>query len=131
MRLVLDCNVVVAAARGSETCRRVVVHTIEKHEAVVSEPVMAEYHDVSARPKHRPYRAALEAMIEAIAAVAIMVEPAEATFGLGDPDDEVYLATAIAGAAEVLVTGNRRHFREDRYGPIQIMSPRAFLDRLD
>ncbi|MFO1046337.1 MAG: putative toxin-antitoxin system toxin component, PIN family [Geminicoccaceae bacterium] len=131
MRLVLDCNVLVAAARGSETCRHVVIRAMADHETIVSEAIMAEYRQVSARPKHRPYQATLAAMIEAMAAVAITVQPAEATFGLADPDDEVYLATAIAGAAVLLVTGNRRHFREDRYGPVEIMSPRAFLDRVD
>ena len=60
-----------------------------------------------------------------------MVEPAKASFGVADPDDEVYLATALAGGAEALVTGNRRHFILDRYGPIEILSPRRFLDRTD
>ncbi len=56
-----------------------------------------------------------------------MVEPADIRFGLRDPDDEVYLATAAAGGA-VLVTGNLRDFTEPRYGPVEIWSPRAFLD---
>ena len=41
------------------------------------------------------------------------------------------LATAVAGRAEVLVTGNLRHFNEARYGPVEILSPHAFLDRTD
>lgn len=131
MRLVLDCNVLVAAARSSNTCRLVVVRALAEHELVVSAPILAEYRDVCARPKHHAHQAALSAMIEGIETVAVAVEPARVTFGLADPDDEVYLATAVAGSAEVLVTGNLRHFNETHYGQVQIMSPRAFLDRPD
>ena len=42
--------------------------------------------------------------------------------------DEIYPATATAGGA-VLITGNSRDFTEPRYGPVVILSPRAFLDR--
>lgn len=61
--------------------------------------------------------------------VAIVVEPAEVVFGLRDPDDEVYLATAMAGDA-VLITGNRRDFTEPQYGPVKVFSPRDFLNRM-
>lgn len=129
MRLVVDCNVPVAAARGSTTCRTAVVRAIAEHELVVSEPILAEYREVATRPKHLAHHATLRALIDAVASVATLVEPASAAFGLGDPDDEVYLATALAGGADALVTGDRRHFSQDRYGPIEILSPRAFLDR--
>jgi len=59
--------------------------------------------------------------------VAEFVEPARVAFGLGDPDDEVYLATAISGGA-ILITGNRRDFTQPRYGSVEVFSPRAFLD---
>ena len=131
MRLVLDCNVLVAAARGSDTCRLAVVRALAEHEVVVSAPILAEYREVCARPKHHAHQAALSAVIEALETVSVAVEPAKVAFGLGDPDDEVYLATAVAGRAEALVTGNLRHFSEARYGPVEILSPRAFLDRPD
>ena len=52
----------------------------------------------------------------------------DAVYGLRDPDDEVYLATAEAGGA-VLITGNTRDFTEPRYGAVEVLTPRAFLDR--
>jgi putative PIN family toxin of toxin-antitoxin system len=130
LRLVIDCNVVVAAARGSRTCRLVLLRAVAGHELLVSEPILAEYREVGARPKHQAHHAVLQVIVDTLAAVATMVEPSETRFDLGDPDDEVYLATAVAGAAEALVTGNRRHFTRDRYGDVEVLSPRAFLDRL-
>lgn len=93
MRVVLDCNVLVSAARVDGTCRE-----------------------------------ALTFVIIEIERLAVVVEPADVLFGLRDPDDEVYLATAVAGGA-TLITGNTRDFTEARYGPVEVWSPRAFLDR--
>ena len=129
MRVVLDCNVVVSAARSRGVCGTVIVAAVRWHEIVLSDPIRDEYLLVAGRSKHGHYRESLLAIIKELEKVAIMVEPSEDVFGLRDPDDEVYLATAIAGGA-VLVTGNRRDFTEPRYGPVQVLSPRAFLDRI-
>lgn len=77
MKVVIDCNVLVSAARSGGVCGRVIVEAVRRHEVVLSDP----------------------------------------------------LATAVAGDA-VLITGNRRDFTEPRYGPVEVFSPRAFLDRL-
>ena len=66
--------------------------------------------------------------ISDIKRVVAIVEPADTLFGLRDPDDEIYLATAMAGSA-VLITGNKRDFTEPRYATDDVLSPRAFLDR--
>jgi predicted nucleic acid-binding protein len=73
-------------------------------------------------PHHARYHDLLEQ-------VALIVEPAQHSFGLQDPDDEIYLATAFAGQAEALVTGNIRHFPTPRYGSIEILRPAEFLTR--
>lgn len=129
MRLVLDCNVLVAAARTDGTCRRVLLSALRLHEIVVAEPILAEYRDVAARPKQRAVAAVLAALIDHLEAVGIMVDPVAGRFSLADPDDEAYLATAVAGRAEVLVTGNARDFVASPTHSINILSPRAFLDR--
>ncbi len=128
MRVVLDCNVVVSAARVDGACREVVERVVRHHEIVLSAPILSEYEDVAGRPGQAPHRDALRLVIGEIARLAVMVEPEDLVFGLRDPDDEVYLATAAAGGA-VLVTGNTRDFTEPRYGPVEAWSPRAFLDR--
>ena len=128
MRVVLDCNVIVSAARIDGTCRTVVDRVVRSHDIVLSQPVLEEYEAVAARPKQAAYRNALRAVIAEIERLALIVEPAQIVFGLRDPDDEVYLATAMTGSA-VLVTGNTRDFTEPRYGSVEVLSPRAFLDR--
>ena len=129
MRLVIDCNVLVAAARGSDTCRTYGALAIAAHEPVVSAPILAEYREVGTRPKHLAYCAAFDAMIGRWKRVVIEVKLAQGSFGLPDSDDEVYLAMALAGQVEALVTGNHRHFPQDSSGGVAILSPRAFVDR--
>ena len=70
----------------------------------------------------------MEFVIGEIVQLAVFVEPANVSFGLRDPDDEVYLATAEAGEA-ILVTGNTRDFVETRYGAVEVWTPRTYLDR--
>ena len=128
MTVVLDCNVIVSAARIDGTCRAVVDTVVRHHDIVLSDPILAEYESVAARPKYAAYRDDLKAMIGDIERVAVIVEPSDIAFGLRDPDDEIYLATAMAGGA-VLITGNTRDFTEPRYATVEVLSPRAFLDR--
>ena len=116
MRVVLDCNVFVSAARAEGTCREVVREATRHHQIFLSHPIVAEYEKISERPMHIRYRDGLCATIKDIKRVATVVKPVVTAFQIKDPDDEVYLATAVAGNA-ALVTGNRRDFTEPRYGP--------------
>lgn len=129
MRVVLDCNVVVSAARVDGTCREVIDRVIRGHEIVVSGPILSEYLAIARRASQAPYRETMEFVIFEIERLAIAVEPANVVFGLRDPDDEVYLATAVAGGA-ALITGNSRDFTKAQYGPVEVWSPRDFLSRL-
>ena len=129
MNVVVDCNVLVAAARVDGVCRRVISNVVRRHNIVLSEPVLAEYRSVAERPKHAPYRDTLRTVIAEFERVADFVEPARVAFGLRDPDDEIYVATATSGGA-ILITGNRRDFTRPRYGSVEVFSPRAFLDKV-
>ena len=128
MRVVLDCNVLVSAARVDGTCRALLDRVVRRHDIVLSQPILAEYAAVAERPRQAPYRDALRAIIAEIKHMAVIIEPADKVYGLRDPDDEVYLATAEADGA-ALITGNTRDFTEPRYGTVEVLTPRAFLCR--
>ena len=61
--------------------------------------------------------------------MALLVEPLDPPQPLADLDDMIYLGTALAGEADMLITGNVRDFPEEACGSVGIMTPRAFLDR--
>lgn len=56
MRVVLDCNVLISAARTDGVCRAVVVEVVRHHEIVLSAPILEEYRAVAMRPKHASSR---------------------------------------------------------------------------
>lgn len=127
MRVVIDCNVVVSAARSRGVCGHVVVEAVGRHRVALADEIVREYRAVAVRPRHAAYRLTVLSIVAELERAAFFVEPGDTVFGLRDPDDEVYLRTAaVAGA--VLVTGNRRDFAERRYGPVDVFSPREFLE---
>ena len=129
MKVVIDCNVLVSAVLSGRNCAEVITEVVRDHEVVLSGPIVAEYKEIAGRPKHASYRDRLLEIIKELERVATLVEPASESFGLRDPDDEIYLATAAAGGA-VLITGNSQDFTKPQYGPVVILSPRTFLDRV-
>ena len=61
MRVVLDCNVLVSAARIDGTCRAVIDASVRWHDII-----LAEYEAVARRPKQAPYRDTMRAVIREI-----------------------------------------------------------------
>ncbi len=129
MRVVLDCNVVISAARTDGACRAAIVAAVRHHEIVLSAPILEEYRVVAVRPKHAHCRNVALSVIDELEAVAAIVIP-DVLPPLPDRDDTIYLGTALAGKADALITGNVRHFPPEVCGPVRILTPRAFLDRL-
>lgn len=129
MRLVLDCNVMVSAARSHGTCRSVVHAVAAGHEVIWSEGILGEYARVIARPKHLPFLQPMTELLERLQPVARLVIPIDLTTGLPDPKDEIYLATALAANADGIVTGNLRDFPADVCAPVAIWSPAELLRR--
>ncbi len=46
-----------------------------------------------------------------------------------DPDDDMFLACAIASGAEIIISGDRALLRASGYGGVEVLSPRTFVDR--
>ena len=49
---------------------------------------------------------------------------------IGDPDDEWVVASAMAGGADVLVTGDAAVLKLGKRAPLPILSPRGLWERL-
>jgi len=128
MRVVIDCNALVSAALTDGTCRAAIILAAGNDDIVVSAPILAEYRAVLMRPKYRKCQAVALSVIDMLESIARRVEPLEAAPPLPDPKDSVYLATALASRADVIITGNARDFPPHLCEPVRILTPRAFLD---
>ncbi|WP_176637406.1 putative toxin-antitoxin system toxin component, PIN family [Desulfolutivibrio sulfoxidireducens] len=128
MRLVIDCNVLIAAGWNSGTCREVLFAAIRDHAPLMSRGILDEYATVFAYSRFDHIRPALTLLRDALLKTATLVRPVPSPFLLPDPKDMIYLETALAGDAEAIITGNARHFPEPAYGFVRILTPRDFLD---
>jgi uncharacterized protein len=142
MRIVLDTNILaraVAAPRGpaGELFERICAGQV----LVVSLELLAELARVLAyervRRMHRLTDNGIEEFVESVEAGAVVVSlPSDLPRVVPhDPDDDVLVATAIAGEANVLCTRNRHLFHETvvaycRECAIEVMDDIRLLARL-
>jgi putative PIN family toxin of toxin-antitoxin system len=138
MRAVLDTNILVAALRSdSGASRQILLGALdERFNLLLSVPLVIEYEAVLTRPEQletsNASTADVESILDALVAVA---EPVRLSFRwrpiLNDPGDDMVLETAVNGAADVLVTFNRRHFRDALQAfRLELASPSEFLAKL-
>ncbi len=126
MRLVLDTNVLVAAFVARGVCAELLEYCVREHEPVTSAPILEELRrslvgkiKVSAAQADQTVRL-LRTRLEIVAPVALGAQVCR------DADDDVVLATAIAGRCDAIVTGDRDLLDLGSYRDVAIVSPRAF-----
>ena len=136
IRAVLDANVVVAAMLSPRGVPAQLLATArESWRLVWSPPIVAECHRVLdyARIKRAMRLPNPHAFVDDVAALADMVRTDLPVLDVvrKDPSDNVYLATALAGAARWVVTGDKRHLLPIKtFGGVRIVLPSVFLAEL-
>ncbi|HYG86413.1 MAG TPA: putative toxin-antitoxin system toxin component, PIN family [Azospirillum sp.] len=137
-RFVLDTNVLVGAAllpkggvRRYEPTRLCVETAMLDGVLLVSEATLAELREVLLRPAFDRHKARTEreAFLSAVEAEAERVEPAEEVRLCSDPDDDKFLAVALAGKADVLLTEDKALLALRTVGGTRILRPIAFARR--
>ena len=133
MRAVIDTNVIVSAVlihRGNE--RRILdAWSYGAFDLVISPPVVEELGRVLSYPRIRNARWMTEAeiveLLELIAAESVMVEGSLEANASRDPSDNMFLAAAVEGDADYIVSGDRDLLTLKAYRAIPILRPAAFL----
>ena len=130
MRVCLDTNVLIAAFATRGLCADVLRTVLAEPDLVIGEVVLAELRRILATKfKLPPDRiAAIEAVFAPFPVVPKPSKPSD--LAIRDAADRWILATAIAGHAEVLVTGDRDLLDVNPESPIRILEPRTFWELL-
>jgi len=99
-------------------------------EILISEAVLEEYVDVFT---HAPAIASIDAqfLIDEIEAFSRRVEIKGSLKICKDPDDDMFLETAVVGSADFLVTKNLKHFPHKLYDGVRIVNVATFLKALE
>jgi putative PIN family toxin of toxin-antitoxin system len=127
VRVVLDTNVLVAAAYNRRSAsRRIVEACLEGTlTAVASEAVRREYEFILARAVRVPdYEERLAALVDGLQIVLPEETPRVVA---EDPDDDKILAAAVSGGAEWVVTSDRHLLALDPYRGVRIAPAAQFV----
>lgn len=132
---VLDTNVLVSAFPAHGTVPALLIDAWRQgaYHLVLSEHILEEL----AETWRDPYWQARFSPTDSSAAIALLRSDAIVTAvtvevaGVAThPEDDLILATAVAGAATYLVTGDRKLRAVGTFHGVTLLSPREFLDRL-
>ncbi|MDA1049150.1 MAG: putative toxin-antitoxin system toxin component, PIN family [Planctomycetota bacterium] len=128
MRIVLDTNVLIAALIARGVCAELLEHCVSTHTMVTSDFILGElrghligkfkYSDQDASDAI----ALLESQMEIVTPVSLEQPVCR------DPDDDQILATAIAGQAACIVTGDKDLLVLRRFKSVEIVSPSDFAE---
>ena len=130
MRVFLDTNVLASAIATRGLCADVLQVTLAEHQLIVGEKVLSELRRVLLR-KFRATTELTNETDEFLRREAEVIGSAPSLqVSLRDPDDVAVLEQAVAGAADVLVTGDRDLLDLESDLAVEIMNPRAFWDLL-
>ena len=128
MKVFLDTNVLVSAVATRGLSADVVRLVIAEHELLTGTVNLAELQRVL-RDKLRAPAKTIRELDALLRTHTIVPKPAtRLEVAVRDPDDAWVLASAAAGVADVLVTGDRDLLDLGKRAPLPIVDPRGFWE---
>jgi len=130
VKVVCDTNVLVAGMVAEGLCRDIVKRRLLHAELITSRASLDEL----ARTLRKKFGTdpAEVPFLKIYRERATLVRPASLPHPVcRDRDDDKVLATAVAGQADIIVTGDDDLLVLVEYQGIRILSPRQFVDMLD
>ncbi|MBU4460782.1 MAG: putative toxin-antitoxin system toxin component, PIN family [Verrucomicrobia bacterium] len=129
MRVFLDTNVIASATATRGLCADVLRTAIEFHDLVVSDHLLAELR----RILKEKFGASPDLIADVVWLLRQDTVAADALplsdLPLRDPADVAIVSSALNGAADLLVTGDKEILALHRVGSLEILTPRQFWDK--
>ncbi len=132
MKIVLDTNVIVSAFLKPQSVPAKTLRLILQEEIllVANEAIFSEYQEVLQRPKFSLDQQSVMVVLDYLRQISIYADALPEALTLSDPGDIPFLEAAIAGQADVLVSGNVKHFPKSKCKGQKVLSPTGFLQYL-
>jgi putative PIN family toxin of toxin-antitoxin system len=130
VKIVLDTNVLVSGLLNANGNPARILNLVLSGALQIchNNAILSEYREVLARPRFKfdPLRTA--DVLEKLAIDGIEIDAsAFVDLGLPDPDDEPFLAVALASSSDFLVTGNIAHFPLAKRHGCSVTTPAEFI----
>lgn len=130
MRVFVDTNVLVSAYTARGLCADLVRYILAEHELVTGEVNLDELRRVLVERFRATTTQAARIEAELRDEVIIPRPAAPSALPIRDPDDGWVLASAVAGGADMLVTGDQDLLAVAPQSPLPIVTPRGCWDQL-
>ena len=129
MRVVVDTNVFVSAILTPTGPPAQILDLILTRQItlLLSPSILTEYQEVLKRKKIGLKNEKVEDFLEFVRAYAENISDVTPKISLPDPEDLPFLACALEGKADFLITGNKKDFPDSICRPVKVVSPAAFL----
>lgn len=128
MKVFFDTNVLVAAFATRGLCTDLFAYVLLEHELIVGEVVLTELRQ-KLRLKLKLPKKAIDEIEDMLREHEVVPRPKK-HLGLKITDPEWIVASAVAGGADIVVTGDAAVLKAAKRSPIPIVSPRGLWDRL-
>ena len=131
MKIVLDTNVVVSGLLQSlgNPAQVLLLALAGAVQTCHDERILAEYTEVLARPRFKFDPKRVREVLTKLETDGLPVDASDQPdLKLPDPDDEPFLAVALAASADFLVTGNLADYPPGKRRGCAVVSPAEFME---
>jgi uncharacterized protein len=133
-RWVCDTNVLISALlRPQGTAGRAFGRAVQHGKLLVSQPTLAELHDVLFRPKFDRYvsHAVRSQFLADLMPLLELVPASAAIRACRDPKDDKFLEVAVHGNADALISGDEDLLLLHPFHGVPFLAPAAFIARFE
>jgi len=131
MRVVLDTNIIVSGYLGGTVEGIIVAWKSSEFTLIVTEVIIDEYLSVLKRPKFKIEQVEIENFSALLIDKAEFVIPLEYIKTISNDDsDNKFLDAAVAGQANIIVSGDQHLLELKSFRNIEILNAKEFLEKL-
>jgi len=130
MRIFFDTNVLASALATRGLCADLFRLVVTEHELLTGEVNLTELRRVLRERFHVPLALAKETELALRQNTIVLTPKRTLAIKVRDPDDAWVLASAVAGEADALVTGDKDLLSIAKHVPLRILAPRQLWELL-
>ena len=130
LRIFFDTNVLASALATRGLCADLYRLVVTEHELLTGEFNLAELRRVLRERFRAPPAVVKEAELALRQNTIVPVPKRTLEMKVRDPDDAWVLASAVAGGADVLVTGDKDLLSIAKHAPLKVLNPRQLWELL-